>query len=205
MASLVVLVVGAHCAEGGWSYEVTSAVWKTGEVCPYGLCSPWCEVVPDLSGGGSFRASCWEYDGKYPDYIRLVITAKAAALDLSWPSWITPTSLDAPSAQTLDLLASLRPTAVWITVRNEEYGQTRTSLEWNSGPCPRDHDDSRGWKLANWSGQPWVFPDGVLYVLPETRDVEISFDLTLWDGGCNSGNDDPVYESGRVVLRCRTN
>lgn len=183
-----ILYAGTCHASDDWHYEI---MWGTQfSSCPI--------VPPQTSASGVFGAKCVQCSQgeKICDQYTIYIRVEEGTLDGNWRTWIESEDLNDAAAAEMDARALGQPVVVWLTVY--ENGLRRPLA--NIRPMC---DELQGTALTTWSGDPLVYSDGVLYVLPpDAAEVVMTFQLEMAVAGCDSWNDGGGSGSRLITVRC---
>jgi hypothetical protein len=147
-----------------------------------------------------FRALCTQqsHDEKNRDEYTVFICVEARVLDASWRWWLASESLGPADELGIDQKVQGCPIAVWVTVMQNGL----------RGPLSHFYDvcgETQGSGFSDWSGDPLVYGDGVLYIVgSDAREVTFSFKLAMAVAGCDSWNDGGGAGDSLVTIRCWT-
>jgi hypothetical protein len=202
-------VVGSASAAETWRYEMTWEEFDSGIAYPE--VPRGCSLELSDSSAWIWTASCLDKDSKHDDFVGMQIHPQAGTFDRDWRKWVAPASVGVDGGA-LDLIASLRPVAVWLQVFQFVEGLSGI-ISLSPTASPLDYHSSagrygnEGWGFEDWTAPGalivHIFADGVLFLFPQGTDgVEITWNLHIWDTGGDATVDDGTYGSF-LALRCQ--
>lgn len=218
-ACLTVAAVAATVvAESGWKADGWQYDMSAVETLGYSSCTP-----VDYEPGVSI-AYCYQADDTRPDYVGIAVRARVDTLDTDWRDWVAPEVASHGAEPAMNLIASLHPIAVWLQVfrvtesrcvrslgKSEDCGWPLAASPFSAVVASRYYKSvgwqTEGWRLANWQAQGSLvtmeFADGLLFLFaPGTRDLRVSYALSIWDDGLDSWNDGGSRGDWDITLHC---
>jgi hypothetical protein len=176
------------------------------------------------SSDGVLIAYCYQKDITCPDYVGLAVRVVAGTMDEGAESWLAIDGLDEEGAMALNLLASLRPIAVWAQLfRIMEYTCVLDAGQVEGCSLPQEPSafsevvssrhyqsvgmQTRGWSVDSWRADGAVltheFANGILFLfVPGTHTLSISYSLAIWDDGLDSWNDGGSSLASQISVYC---